>query len=98
MTYFLLILIFNLESALRMCKVLIETLISDWHIKKKRTMLLIALSNVFLEHPFTYETAKQERLLYFMISKLKMMLLQVTKQSNQKSVCILIHIRLKICF
>jgi hypothetical protein len=89
---------FNLESALCVCKVLIETLISDWHIKKKRTMLLIALSNVLLEHPFTYETAKKENLLYFITSKLKMMLLQITKQSSQKSVCILIHISLKICF
>jgi len=51
-------------------------------------MLLITLSNIFIEHPFTYETARQENVLSFIISKLKIMQLQVTKQSNQKSVCI----------
>jgi len=61
----------------------------EWHQKLKRNMLLIALSNILLEHPFTYETARQENVLGFIISKLKTMQLQVTKQSNQKSVCLL---------
>lgn len=60
----------------------------EWHHKLKRKMLLITLSNIFIEHPFTYETARQENVLSFIISKLKIMQLQVTKQSNQKSVCI----------
>lgn len=83
---------FDLEFAHRVCKVLIESLISDWAIKKKRTMLLIALSNLFLEQPIVYETAKQEHLLYFVTSKLKIMMLQITKQSSQKSVCIPIYV------
>lgn len=49
-------------------------------------MLLIALSNIFLEHPVMYKTARQENLLCFIISKLKIMQLQITKQSTQKSV------------
>jgi len=58
----------------------------EWHHKLKRKMLLIALSNIFIEHPITYETAKHDNVLHFIISKLKIMQLQVTKQSNQKSV------------
>lgn len=80
--------IFNLEFAHHICKILIDTLISEWHQKLKRKMILIALSNIFIEHPFTYEIAKQENMLCFIISKLKMMQLQITKQPNQKSVCI----------
>lgn len=70
-----------------MGKILIVTLHSEWHHKVKRKMLLIALSNIFLEHPNMYETARQENLLCFIISKLKIMQFQITKQSTQKSVC-----------
>lgn len=80
--------IFNLEFAHHICKILIGTLISEWHHKLKRKMILIVLSNIFIEHPFTYETARQENMLCFIISKLKTILLQITKQPTQKSVCI----------
>ncbi|KAL5241549.1 hypothetical protein ACI65C_008959 [Semiaphis heraclei] len=73
------------KFAHRVCNILIHTLLLEWHHKLKRKMLLITLSNIFIEHPFTYETARQENILSFIISKLKIMQLQVTKQSNQKS-------------
>lgn len=84
----IIIVILNLEYAHRVCKVLIKTLIAEWHHKLKRKMIIIALSNIFIEHPFTYETVRQENMLCFIISKLKIMLLQITKQPTQKSVCI----------
>ncbi|CAI6350539.1 unnamed protein product [Macrosiphum euphorbiae] len=74
------------KFAHRVCNILIHTLLLEWHHKLKRKMLLIALSNIFIEHPITYETAKHDNdILHFIISKLKIMQLQVTKQSNQKS-------------
>ncbi|XP_022163641.1 uncharacterized protein LOC111029096 isoform X2 [Myzus persicae] len=73
------------KFAHRVCNILIRTLLLEWHHKLKRKMLLITLSNIFIEHPFTYETAVQDNVLCFIISKLKIMQLQVTKQSNQKS-------------
>jgi len=60
----------------------------EWHHKLKRKMVLITLSNIFIEHPFTYEIGGQDNVVHFIISKLKIIQLQVTKQSNQKSVCI----------
>ncbi|CAH1714893.1 unnamed protein product, partial [Aphis gossypii] len=73
------------KFAHRVCNILIRTLLLEWHDKLKRKMLLIALSNIFLEQPSTYETARQNNVLPFIISKLKSMQLQVTKHSNQKS-------------
>ncbi|XP_025200463.1 uncharacterized protein LOC112598268 isoform X2 [Melanaphis sacchari] len=67
------------------CNILIHTLFLEWHHKLIRKMLLIALSNLFLEHPSAYEIARQDNVLSFIISKLKVMQLQVTKQSNRKS-------------
>lgn len=49
-------------------------------------MLLVTLSSIFLKHPLTYETAKQDNLVCFIISKLKYMQLQVNKDTIQKSV------------
>ncbi|VVC32290.1 Armadillo-type fold,Armadillo-like helical [Cinara cedri] len=66
-----------------LCKVVIDTLILNWQQKLKRKILLITLSNIVLEHPFTYETVKQDNLLCFMITKLKIMQLQMTKQSSK---------------
>jgi len=65
---------------------LVTTLLSEWHQRLKRKMLLITLSNVFLEHPSVYETARRENLLSFVIAKLRIMQLQITKQSAQKLV------------
>lgn len=76
------------EFAHRVCKVLTCTLLSEWHDKLKRQTLLFVLSNIFLDHPFVYETARNENLLPFLVSKLKIMQLQIAKQSTQKSVCI----------
>ncbi|KAL4141348.1 hypothetical protein QTP88_004003 [Uroleucon formosanum] len=73
------------KFAHRVCNTLIHTLLLEWHHKLKRKMLLIALSNIFIEHPITYKTAKHDNVLHFIITKLKTMQLQVTKQSNQKS-------------
>lgn len=80
--------IFILEFIHQNCNILIDTLLSEWHNKLKRKMLLIALSNIFLEHPSLYEIASQE-LLNFIISKLKILQLQIIKQSAQKSVCLI---------
>lgn len=75
-----------LEFAHHLCKILVITLLSEWNQKSKRKMLLITLSNVFVEHPCAYKTARQENLLSFVITKLKIMQLQIAKQSTQKSV------------
>lgn len=55
-------------------------------------MFLVTLSNIFLEHAFTYETAKKHNFMCFIISKFKMMQLELAKQSMQKSVCIIKYV------
>jgi len=77
---------FFLELAYNICSVLTDILHSQWQNKLKRKMLLIALSNILLEHPYAYETTKQKNLICFLTSKLKIMQLQIAKQSIQKSV------------
>lgn len=80
---------FYLESAHRICKVLIDTLLLEWQQKLKRQILLITLSNIFIEHPYTYESIKKDNILCFIISKLKNIQLHIAKQLTKNSVCII---------
>lgn len=76
-----------LELTHHICNVLTDILQVQWQNKLKRQMLLVVLSNILLEHDYAYETAKQKNLMCFLISKLKIMQLQLVKESIQKSVC-----------
>lgn len=75
-----------------MCKIVISTLFSEWHHKLKRKMLLSTLSSIFFEHPSTYEIARKDNFLCFIISKLKIVHQEILKQSTKISVCISLNL------